>query len=108
MVAPGVRASAFAAPVLLTLLCSCTATINCWTGELPLTREAVNEADWQLIRVNPDGSVVARHAGAECVLAPPDSPSSFTPKVVASSCETQSATLRVRWCTRTLHWGWTP
>jgi hypothetical protein len=94
---------------LATLLGACTSTTQCWAGELALSPTSEkNAAGWQLVRVNPDGSVAARHAGAECVLPPPVTGASGAPVVIASSYEAQTATIRVRWCTTSQRWGWSP
>lgn len=87
------------------LLCSCANRTTCyvWGGELTRSQSL---GDWHLIRVNTDGSVVLTEAGHEITLPPPGGRTPGKPRVVESSHEAQTCTLRDRRCDQSFVWYW--
>ena len=87
------------------LSCSCAVRTSCYVLAGELTH-AQSLGDWQLVRVDPDGSVVVTEAGHEVTLAPPGDRTPGKPYVVQSSYEAQTCSLRRRWCETSLVWPW--
>ena len=98
-------------PFLGALLCfaSCiSTTIACGVGELQLSAASPPQSDYELVRVNPDGSAVLLHAGVEQQFAAPGLYPDARPKVLASSYALQTVTVRVGFSERSYGWVWWP